>query len=216
VSYRQDAHQTKASSVRTTWIPVRTFLYVEKLRNALSCISPDDSAAHPDDSQCSIKLQDFFPKHRYGKITATVQTIWIPVRTLSSIREVSQFKSRRPDASQHGLDTRASDMEIECIRSAVRMLEASVWKLLAANLRPSGQGYETGKIFSEIFRISVEQLSVQTSYDHRPDGAKFYQARRSFELSAYKYRPLGLRIARIRYRIPLVLRKLHCEIIELS
>jgi len=29
-------------------------------------------------------------------------------------------------------------------------------------------------------------LSVRTAYDHRPDDAQFYQARRSFELLAYK------------------------------
>jgi hypothetical protein len=52
--------------------------------------------------------------------------------------------------------------------------------------RPSERGSQTGKIFSEIFGISVAQLSVRTTYDHRPDGAQFYQARRSFELSAYK------------------------------
>jgi hypothetical protein len=49
-----------------------------------------------------------------------------------------------------------------------------------------GRGPQTGKIFSEIFRISVAQLSVRTAYDHRPDVAQFYQARRSFELLAYK------------------------------
>jgi hypothetical protein len=55
VSYCLDAYLSNASSVWTTWIPVRTFLYVKKLRNALACIRPDDSAACPDDSQCSIK-----------------------------------------------------------------------------------------------------------------------------------------------------------------
>jgi hypothetical protein len=128
------------------WIPVRTFLYVEKLRTAPACIRSDDSAASLDDSRCSIKPQDFFPKHRYGKIIATVWTTWIPVRTRSSIRQVSQFKSKRPDASHHSPDGRASDMEIACIRSTVRMTilpvrtrEASIWKLLAATVRTTGQ-----------------------------------------------------------------------------
>jgi hypothetical protein len=74
VPYRPDAHQTKASSVRTTWVPIRTFLCVEKLQIAPACIRPKDSAARPDNSQCSIKLHDFFPKHRYRKIAATVRT----------------------------------------------------------------------------------------------------------------------------------------------
>jgi hypothetical protein len=86
----------------------------------------------------------FLAKHRYGKIAATVRTTWIPVRTRSSIRQVSQFKSRRSDASQHGPDALASNMEIACIRSAVRTTvppvrtcEAFIWKLLAAVVRPS-------------------------------------------------------------------------------
>jgi hypothetical protein len=52
---------TKASSVRTTWIPVRTFLYVEKHRTAPACIRPDDP-------QCSIKLQDFLPNTDMGRL----------------------------------------------------------------------------------------------------------------------------------------------------
>jgi len=61
VTYHPEVHQTKASSVWTTWIPVWTFLCVEKLRTASTCILLDDSAARPEDPQCSIKLQDFFP-----------------------------------------------------------------------------------------------------------------------------------------------------------
>jgi hypothetical protein len=68
VSYRPDAYQTKASSVRTTWIPVRTFLCVEKLQTAPACICPDVSAAYPDDFQCSTKVQIFFPKSNMGRL----------------------------------------------------------------------------------------------------------------------------------------------------
>jgi hypothetical protein len=64
------------------------------------------------------KLQDFFPKHSYGKIATTVRTTWIPVRTRSSIRQVSHSKSRRPDASQHGSDARSLYMEITCSESS--------------------------------------------------------------------------------------------------
>jgi hypothetical protein len=68
VSNRPDAHQTKASFVRTTWIPVWTFLCVAKLRTAPACIRPDVSATRPDDPQCSIKLQNFFPKSDMGRL----------------------------------------------------------------------------------------------------------------------------------------------------
>jgi hypothetical protein len=100
-------------------LPFRTFPCVERFWTAPACIRLDVSAARPDDSQCLTKLQDFFPKHRYGKIGATVRTTWIPIRTLSSISQVSHSKSILPDASQHGPDARASDMEIACIKSTV-------------------------------------------------------------------------------------------------
>jgi hypothetical protein len=90
------------------------------------------------------KLQDFFPKHCYGNIVATVQTTWIPVQTRLSIRQVSHSKSRRPDASQHGPDAHASNMEIVYIKSTVRTTippvrtrESFIWKLLAAEVQPS-------------------------------------------------------------------------------
>jgi hypothetical protein len=50
MSYRPEAHQTKASSVHTTWIPVRTFLCVEKLRTAPASILPDVLAARLNNS----------------------------------------------------------------------------------------------------------------------------------------------------------------------
>jgi hypothetical protein len=68
MSYRLDAHQTKASSIRMTWIPVLTFLFVEKLRAAPACIRPDISAARPNDPQCSIKPYIFFPKANMGRL----------------------------------------------------------------------------------------------------------------------------------------------------
>jgi hypothetical protein len=135
LSYRPDAHQTKASTVQTTWIFVRTFLCVEKLWTALACIRPDDS-------QCSIKLKDFFPKHRYGKITATVRTMWI-FRTSALIHKASiaiQIQTsgcqsswyrcacikygncvhqiNRPDDHPPSLDARSLYMEITCSERA--------------------------------------------------------------------------------------------------
>jgi hypothetical protein len=112
------------------------------------------------------QLWDFFPKNRYGKIAATVRTMWIPVRTCPSIRQVSHSKFRRPDASFHGLDTLATYMEIACIKSTVRTTypmvrscEALIWKLCASKVRPSGrQGtivqtrVNSRKNFCEIWR----------------------------------------------------------------
>jgi hypothetical protein len=106
VPYRSDAHQTKASSIRTTWIPPPDLPLCREASNCSTCIRPNDSVGRPDNPQCSIKPHDFFPKHKYGKIAATVRTTWIPVRTTIS---------------------------------TVRTREASIWKLLAVNVRSSGR-----------------------------------------------------------------------------
>jgi hypothetical protein len=111
-------------------------------------------------------LWDFFPKHRYGKIAATVRTMWIPVRTHSFIRQVVHSKSRRPDDMFYGPDTQATYMKIACIRSTIRTTcsmvqtrEALIWKLCVAKVRPSGrQGnivrtrLNSGKNFCEIWK----------------------------------------------------------------
>jgi formylmethanofuran:tetrahydromethanopterin formyltransferase len=74
-------------------------------------------------------------------------------------------------------------MEIACIRSTVwttiplvRMREALVWKLLAAEVQPSGRQGTTvqmrlkrGKNFTEIFGKPIAKLAVRTPYDYHPD-----------------------------------------------
>jgi hypothetical protein len=89
------------------------------------------------------QLWDFYPKHRYGKITATVRTMWSPVQTCSSIRQVAHSKFKLSDTSVHVPDVWATNMEIACIRSTVRTTipvvqtrEALIWKLRAAEVRP--------------------------------------------------------------------------------
>jgi hypothetical protein len=185
MTYRPDAQLSKASSIWTT----RTFRPDLPLcREALNC-----SSLHPYRRFSSTsgwfsvfdKVQDFFPKYSYGKIAATIRTTWMPVRTCSSIRQESHSRSRRPDASQYGPDARTSDMEIVCIRSTVwttiplvRMREALVWKLLAAEVWLTEQQgttvrtrLKTGKNFREIFEKPIVLLSVRTPYDYHPDGA---------------------------------------------
>jgi hypothetical protein len=146
VIYRLDTQLSRASSVRTT----RSFHPDLPLcREASNCSSLDPSGRFNNTSgQHSVfdQLWDFFPKNRYGKIAATVQTTWNPVWMCSSIRQVLYSKSRPPDVSPLGPDARASDMEIAWIRSTVRKTiplvrtrEALIWKLLAAKVRPSGR-----------------------------------------------------------------------------
>jgi len=88
VLYCLDAQLSKASSVRT----MRTFRPDLPLcREASNC-----SSLHPAGGLSNMsghlsvfdQLWDFFPKHKYGKTAATVQTMCVPVRTRSFIRQV--------------------------------------------------------------------------------------------------------------------------------
>jgi len=181
VIYRPDAQLSKASSVLTA----RSFPPDLPLcREASNCSSLHLSGRFNNTSgQHSVfdQLWDFFPKHRYGKIAATVQTTWIPVWMWSSIRQVSHSKSRPPDVSPLGPDARTLDMEIAWIRSTVRTTiplvqtrEALIWKLLAAEVRPFGrQGQhrqdatQIRKEFQGNFGKLIVQLSIRT-------GPRFY------------------------------------------
>jgi hypothetical protein len=167
----------QASSVRTT----RTFrLNLPLCREASNC-----SSLHPSKRLSSMsglhlvfnQLWDFFPKHRYGKTVATIQTMWIPIRTRSFIRQVVHSKSRLPDVSLYGPEARASYMEIVCIRSTIRTTyamvqthQALIWKLRAAKVRSSGRGSIQERI-SANFGKPIAQLFVRTPYVYCPDGA---------------------------------------------
>jgi len=146
------------------------------------------------------QLWDFFPKHRYGKIAAIIWTMWIFVQMSSSIRQVSHSKSRRPEASLHGPNARASYMEIACIRSTVRTTiplvqtcEALIWKLHTAEIRPSGRRGNTvrtrlksGKKFSEILESRSHSCPFGRPMTIVRMARRFYQAKRSVEPIAYK------------------------------
>jgi hypothetical protein len=145
VIYRLGAQLSKASSVWTTRTFRPAFLCVKKLQIAPACIRLDVSAVCPDDIQCSTSYGISFQNTDMGRSLQPFRKMWIPVRTRSSIRQVSHSKSRRPDASLHGPDARASYMEIACIRPTVwmaiplvRTSEALIWKLRAAEVQPSG------------------------------------------------------------------------------
>jgi hypothetical protein len=105
-------------------------------RNQIPCIRPDDenfssgpsfvsrtfelSSLHPSGRlsntvECPSvfdKEKNFVPKHRYGKIAATVWTMCVPVQTLSLIRQVVHTKLNRPDVGLHGPAAHSLDMEI--------------------------------------------------------------------------------------------------------
>jgi hypothetical protein len=162
------------------------------------CNRPDNVDSHPDalihKASIAIQIQ-----------TSGRQLLWSRRACIKYGNYVHQIN--HPDDHPPDPDVRSLFMEITCSeRATVQM---------TGHHRPEA-ALKQERFSAKFFRISVAQLSVQTAYDHRPDSTQFYQARCSFELSAYKLRPLGLRIARIRYLILLVLRELYCEIIELS
>jgi len=104
------------------------------------------SSLHPSERLSNISRRrsvfdqqlDFFPKHIYEKTAATVQTMCVPVRTLSFIRQVVHSKVKpsgrhsswserlsfiyencvhqinRPDNSCYGPNAPSLDMEIAC------------------------------------------------------------------------------------------------------
>jgi len=102
--YHSDAQLFKASSVWTT----RTFCpdlpLCQEASNYSSLHLSGRFSSTSGRHSVFDQLWDFLPKHKYGKIAATVRTMWIFVRTHSSIRQVAHSKFRYPDISLHGLD----------------------------------------------------------------------------------------------------------------
>jgi hypothetical protein len=85
----------------------------------------------PDVIQCLTGIRVSASRHSYGKTAETVRTMYDPVRTMSSIRQVVHTKLNRPDVSLHGPDDQASYMKIACTSSTVRISAFKVWTLKA-------------------------------------------------------------------------------------
>jgi hypothetical protein len=137
-------------------LSVWTFLYVQKLSKC-SKLHPSGHLSNMSELLSVFdKLNNFFPKHRYGKTAATVRTMCVLVRMLSLIRQVVHTKFNHPHNSIHGPDAQALYMKIACISSTVwtsyflvRTFKALIWKLCAAKVQPSGQGSIRERISSE-------------------------------------------------------------------
>jgi hypothetical protein len=126
VIYRLDAQLSKASFVRTTRTFCPNFPLCREASNYSNFHPSGPFSSTSGRHSMFDQLWHFFPKHRYRKTVATVQTMWIPVRTYSSIRQVAHSKFRLPDDSIHGSNTRASYMEIVCIKFTVWMTDVMV------------------------------------------------------------------------------------------
>jgi hypothetical protein len=81
----------------------------------------------------------FLSKIKYGKITAADRTMWIPIRTRYSLRQVRNSNSIVWTPVYHGPDASIIDMEIACSKSPVWMREAFIRKLLATDVRRFGR-----------------------------------------------------------------------------
>jgi hypothetical protein len=107
VIFRPDAQLSKLHSSGRRELSVWTFLCVEMLRTAPGCILLNVSANTSGRLSMFDKSKDVFPKHKYGKIAAIVQTMCVPVRKLSLIRQVVHIKFNHLDVSLHGSDAQA-------------------------------------------------------------------------------------------------------------
>jgi hypothetical protein len=127
-----------------------------------------------------------------------------------------------------GPDAHSYDVEIACwrltIRTAISLsldVRSLIWKLLAADVRPSRRlcltfwtWFSNKKDFSaKISESLVAEFSVRTALVHRPDGTRMFHCSLPFEPQPTNRGPWALRIARIRYWIPSELRELFCEVI---
>jgi len=130
----------------------------------------------------------------------------------------------------HGPDARLLDMEIECWKIAVRTLipygldvRSLIWKLLAANVRPSKRHCLT--VRTQLSNRKDFQGNSWKILSHCcPSGRLRFTVRMaSIHITAVSHSasqpinrgPWALRTARIRYWFPLELRELFCEDCEL-
>jgi hypothetical protein len=87
------------------------------------------------------------------------------------------YTINRPDDHPPGPDARSLYMEITCSG------RVTVWTTV--HHRPDA-ALEQERFSAKFLEFRSHKLSVWMTYDHCPDDTQFYQARRSFELSAYK------------------------------
>jgi hypothetical protein len=120
VSSRPDAKLSKAPAIRTTCQTVQT---------------PKPSKHHPFGCRG-------FPSGP-SSVSRSFELLKLAsVRTRFSLRQVCNSNSTVQTPVCHGPDARESNMEITCIKSTILMVrtrEAFIWKLLAADVQPSGR-----------------------------------------------------------------------------
>jgi len=134
------------------WISVRTLICIEKLLFQLAFVQ---TFQQPVRTTLSDRASDFLSKSKYGKIAATVQTMWIPVRTCYSLIQVRNSNSTVRTSVCHGPDARSTNMEITCRRSIVQTAIP--------------HGPDVGSLSKEI--TCSGRTTVWTTMPHRPDAA---------------------------------------------
>jgi len=93
-------------------LQVRKFVY--KLRTSPAWIRPNDSAAHPNDSQCSIKFQDFFPNTDMRRLLQPSGQCGIPSERASIRYGNCVHLINHPNDHPPSPDARSLYMEITC------------------------------------------------------------------------------------------------------
>jgi hypothetical protein len=134
VPYRPDARQTKASSVQTTWISVRTLICIEKLLFQLASVRTTQQPVRTtlsDRSSFRFSFQNQIWEdycNRPNDVDSHPDTLLL--------KASSQFKLNHPDVSLPW-SGRASTVRMAIL--LVRAREALVRKLLAADVRWLGR-----------------------------------------------------------------------------
>jgi len=160
-----------------------------------ACIRQDVSAARPDASQYLIKLQ-ILSKFKYGKITATLRTTWILVRTRFSLRQELQFKYK-PSGRQSAWSGRAFNRYGNCVFNFNRPDACLSWSGRAKpymEITYSGRAtvrmtmphrpnaaLKQERFSVKILEILVTQLSVRTIHVHCPDSVRIFHSSHPFE-----------------------------------
>jgi hypothetical protein len=135
--------------------------------------------------------------------------------------EIADLTSTVRTTAYHGLDARIADMEIACWSSTVRMfiphgpdVRSLIWKLLAADVRPSGRQCLTVRTWllnRKYFQQNFWKILSHSCPSGRPRVTVWTA---SVHITAVVHSapqpinrgPRALRTARIRYWIPQLLR----------
>jgi hypothetical protein len=232
---RPDAHLSTVPAIRTTYHTVQTpdrpkhhpsgrrgfpFGHSSVSRSFCSSLHPSGRFSRPSERLSVIELQIFFPKanmgrllqlsrllskSKYGKIVATVQTTWIPVRMCYSLRQVCNSNSTVQRSVCHGPDAWSLSKEITCSERAI--VRTIVPHRPNAALKQERFSAKISEFWSHSCPSGRPMSTVRTA-------PVFIKAVTHLNPQPINRGLWSLRPARIRYWIPLELRELFVRLLS--